>query len=208
MQPQSSTSQLQPLKNKLSLCKYFISCDAFFSQPFFVPEMIIKPRFERSLESIFGVNGTNRAVGGFLVLCGLVYPRSAASLNCFGPLYSITPLGLSLGVQLSGGGRGCHLNLHVFRHLSLIHQGGWRRARGLRSYIRQSGQDKRASTCFIASILHCSHPPLFSPFALRLSHSPQSSVFYQSFHWGLRSIPDGTVIGLFVWAPFFTSADT
>lgn len=50
---------------------YFVRC--FFSQPFFVPDMIIKPGFERSLESIFGAN--DRAVGGFLVLCGLVTGR-------------------------------------------------------------------------------------------------------------------------------------
>lgn len=47
---------------------YIVWC--FFSQPFLVPEMIIKFGFERSLESIFGVN--NRAVGGFLAPCGLV----------------------------------------------------------------------------------------------------------------------------------------
>lgn len=62
---------------------------------------------------------------------------------------------------------GCHLNLHVFHHLSLIHHSGWRRARGPRSYIRQRGQDGRASTCFIASVLHSTHthtPPFFFSF--------------------------------------------
>lgn len=44
------------------------------------------------------------------------------------------------------------------------------------------------------------HTPFFFLTTLRLSHSPIILCFYQSSHSGLRSIPDGTVIVLFVWA--------
>lgn len=55
--------------------------------------MIIKPGFERSLESIFGAN--DRAVGGFLVLCGLVTGHISD------PLFHSTVLGPFTASHLS-----------------------------------------------------------------------------------------------------------
>lgn len=90
--------------------------------------------------------------------------RSSVSPTVLGPFAASYLSLLGSGpAALGRGGGGCHLNLHVFRHLSLIHHGSWRRARGPRSYIRQWGQDERASTCFIASVLRRSHPPFFFP---------------------------------------------
>lgn len=68
--------------------------------------MIIKPGFERSLESIFGVNDTGRAAGGFPLLCGLVrrQMRDPAFHQLFwAPLQHHTSLCLGPGLQLSGG---------------------------------------------------------------------------------------------------------
>lgn len=101
--------------------------------------------------------------------------RSSVSPTVLGPFTASYLSLLGSGpAALGRGGGGCHLNLHVFRHLSLIHHGSWRRARGPCSYIRQRGQDERASTCFIASVLRRSHPPffffLYSP-AFSFSHN-------------------------------------
>lgn len=100
--------------------------------------------------------------------------RSCVSPTVLGPFTASYLSLLGSGpAALGRGGGGCHLNLHVFRHLSLIHHGSWRRAPGPRSYIRQRGTRWTS-----VHLLHRLRPLTFTPplfffsFTLRLSHSP------------------------------------